>query len=64
MLEPNQRLIEEKLAAEMGTSRTPVREAIQKLEKRGSSTNCQEVVFAVNVIADEEIEEYSAFGVC
>lgn len=34
-LEPNRRLIEEKLAEEMETSRTPVREAIQKLEKEG-----------------------------
>ena len=33
--EPNERLIEETIAADMGTSRTPVREALQKLEKEG-----------------------------
>ena len=33
--QPGKRLIEEKLAADMTTSRTPVREAIQKLEKEG-----------------------------
>jgi DNA-binding GntR family transcriptional regulator len=61
MLEPNQRLIEEKLAAEMGTSRTPVREAIQKLEKEGLIHKLPRGGFAVNVIADEDIEE--VFGV-
>jgi len=61
LLEPNQRLIEEKLAAEMGTSRTPVREAIQKLEKEGLIHKLPKGGFAVNVIADEEIEE--VFGV-
>ena len=61
MLEPNQRLIEEKLAAEMGTSRTAVREAIQKLEKEGLIHKLPRGGFAVNVIADEDIEE--VFGV-
>jgi DNA-binding GntR family transcriptional regulator len=61
MLEPNQRLIEEKLAVEMGTSRTPVREAIQKLEKEGLIHKLPRGGFAVNVIADEDIEE--VFGV-
>ncbi len=61
MIEPNQRLIEEKLAAEMGTSRTPVREAIQKLEKEGLIHKLPRGGFAVNVVADEEIEE--VFGV-
>ncbi len=61
MIEPNQRLIEEKLAEEMGTSRTPVREAIQKLEKEGLIHKLPKGGFAVNVIADEEIEE--VFGV-
>ncbi len=36
MLEPNQRLIEEKLAAEMGTSRTPVK-PFKSLKKRAHS---------------------------
>jgi len=61
VLEPNKRLIEEKLAAEMGTSRTPVREAIQKLEKEGLIYKLPRCGFAVNVIADEDIEE--VFGI-
>jgi len=60
-IEPNQRLIEEKLATEMGTSRTPVREAIQKLEKEGLIHKLPRGGCAVNVITDEEIEE--VFGV-
>jgi DNA-binding GntR family transcriptional regulator len=60
-LEPNKRLIEERLAAEMGTSRTPVREAIQKLEKEGLIHKLPRGGFAVNVIADEDIEE--VFGI-
>lgn len=60
-LEPNKRLIEEKLAAEMGTSRTPVREAIQKLEKEGLIHKLPRGGFAVNVIANEDIEE--VFGI-
>lgn len=61
MLEPNKRLIEEKLAAEMGTSRTPVREAIQKLEKEGLIYKLPRGGFAVNVISDDDIEE--VFGI-
>jgi DNA-binding GntR family transcriptional regulator len=61
MIEPNKRLIEEKLAAEMGTSRTPVREAIQKLEKEGLIHKLPRGGFAVNVITDEDIEE--VFGI-
>ncbi|OPY72686.1 MAG: putative HTH-type transcriptional regulator YdfH [Syntrophorhabdus sp. PtaU1.Bin050] len=60
-LEPNKRLIEEKLADEMGTSRTPVREAIQKLEKEGLIHKLPRGGFAVNVITDEDIEE--VFGI-
>jgi len=60
-LEPNKRLIEEKLAGEMGTSRTPVREAIQKLEKEGLIPRLPRGGFAVNVVTDEDIEE--VFGI-
>ncbi|MBS4192981.1 GntR family transcriptional regulator [Bacillus sp. FJAT-49705] len=34
-IEPGQRLIEEKIAEELGVSRSPVREAIRRLEKDG-----------------------------
>lgn len=60
-LKPNTRLIEEKLATEMGTSRTPVREAIQKLEKEGLIHKLPKGGFSVGVITDEEIEE--VFGI-
>jgi DNA-binding GntR family transcriptional regulator len=60
-LSPNKRLIEEKLAEEMGTSRTPVREAIQKLEKEGLIHKLPRGGFAVSIVTDEDIEE--VFGV-
>ncbi|MCX5802883.1 MAG: GntR family transcriptional regulator [Proteobacteria bacterium] len=50
VLAPNKRLIEEKLAGEMGTSRTPVREAIQKLEKEGLIHKLPKGGFAVNAL--------------
>jgi DNA-binding GntR family transcriptional regulator len=60
-LPPNRRLIEEDLAAEMGTSRTPVREAIQKLEKEGLIYKLPKGGFSVSSITEEDIEE--VFGV-
>jgi DNA-binding GntR family transcriptional regulator len=60
-LSPNKRLIEEKLAEEMGTSRTPVREAIQKLEKEGLIHKLPRGGFAVSVVTDADIEE--VFGI-
>ena len=58
---PNTRLVEEKLAADMGTSRTPVREAIQKLEKEGLITKLPRGGFAVGSVTAEEVEE--VFGI-
>ncbi len=58
---PNTRLIEEKLADEMGTSRTPVREAIQKLEKEGLIKKLPRGGFIVSQITDEDIDE--VFGI-
>jgi DNA-binding GntR family transcriptional regulator len=57
VIEPNRRLIEEQIAAEMGTSRTPVREAIQRLEKDGLIHKRTKTGYAVNVITEEEVEE-------
>jgi DNA-binding GntR family transcriptional regulator len=56
-LEPGRRLIEEKLAEDMNTSRTPVREAIQKLEKEGLIYKLPRGGFAVKGISEEEVEE-------
>lgn len=58
---PNTRLVEEKLAADMGTSRTPVREAIQKLEKEGLIQKLPRGGFAVGSVTSEEVEE--VFGI-
>jgi DNA-binding GntR family transcriptional regulator len=56
-LEPGRRLIEEKLAEEMETSRTPVREAIQKLEKEGLIYRLPRGGFAVKGVTEAELEE-------
>lgn len=61
LIQPNNRLIEEKLAEEVGTSRTPVREAIQKLEKEGLIHKLPRGGYAVSVITDDDIDE--AFGI-
>jgi DNA-binding GntR family transcriptional regulator len=55
--EPSKRLIEEKLAEERGTSRTPVREAIQKLEKEGLIFRLPRGGFAVKGVTEAEVEE-------
>jgi DNA-binding GntR family transcriptional regulator len=55
--EPGKRLIEEKLAEDMKTSRTPVREAIQKLEKEGLIYRLPRGGFAVKGVSEEEVEE-------
>jgi DNA-binding GntR family transcriptional regulator len=56
-LKPGKRLIEERLAADMATSRTPVREAIQKLEKEGLIFRLPRGGFAVKAVTEDEVEE-------
>ncbi len=60
-LKPRQRLIEENLAAEMGASRTPVREAIQKLESENLVTKLDKGGFIVRPVTTQDIEEM--FGI-
>jgi DNA-binding GntR family transcriptional regulator len=55
--QPGKRLIEERLAADMVTSRTPVREAIQKLEKEGLIFRLPRGGFAVKAVTEAEVEE-------
>ena len=55
--ESNRRLIEERLAEDMATSRTPVREAIQKLEKEGRIYRLPRGGFAVKSVTEEEVDE-------
>lgn len=56
-LEPNARLIEENLSSEMGSSRTPVREALQKLEKEDLIFRRPKGGFVVKGVTEEEVEE-------
>jgi len=55
--EPDGRLIEEAIAADMGTSRTPVREALQKLEKEGLIFRRPNLGFAVKGVTEEELDD-------
>lgn len=56
-LESNTRLVEEDLAARMNTSRTPVREAFQKLEKEGFLERRPKVGYAVKGLYENDVEE-------
>jgi len=55
--EPDERLIEERMAADIGSSRTPVREALQKLEKEGLIFRRSRGGFAVKGVNEEEVED-------
>jgi DNA-binding GntR family transcriptional regulator len=56
-LKPNQRLVEERMAADIGSSRTPVREALQKLEKEGLIFRPPRTGFVVKGVIEEEVED-------
>jgi DNA-binding GntR family transcriptional regulator len=55
--EPGRRLIEVKLAEDMKASRTPVGEALQKLEKEGLIYRVPKTGFAVKGVSEEEVDE-------
>jgi GntR family transcriptional regulator, rspAB operon transcriptional repressor len=52
---PGQRLIEAKVAKEIGTSRTPVREALHNLQKDGLIESIPRVGYRVRPISKEEV---------
>ncbi len=54
---PDERLVETKIAKEIGTSRTPVREALHTLEMEGLLESIPRVGYKVNTISDREVEE-------
>ncbi|MBA4392721.1 MAG: GntR family transcriptional regulator, partial [Desulfobacca sp.] len=54
---PNQRLIETKIAQEIGTSRTPVREALHNLEIEGLIRSIPRIGYQVKEISKQEVEE-------
>ncbi len=56
-IKAHERLIEQDLAAEMGLSRTPVREAISKLEQEGLINKIPQRGAVVRGTTKEEIEE-------
>lgn len=56
-ISPHERLIETKIAKEIGTSRTPVREAFHNLELEGLIESIPRVGYVVKPISEEEVEE-------
>jgi len=54
---PHQHLIETKIAKEIGTSRTPVREALHNLELEGLIESIPRVGYIVKSIKETEVEE-------
>jgi DNA-binding GntR family transcriptional regulator len=54
---PNERLIETKIAQEIGTSRTPVREALHSLEQEGLIESIPRIGYKVKLINDHEAVE-------
>ena len=55
--DPGERLTEEQLAADLGVSRTPVREALHKLEREGLVKPLETRGFCVPSDSKEEMEE-------
>jgi DNA-binding GntR family transcriptional regulator len=54
---PHERLVETKIAEEIGTSRTPVREALHSLELEGLIESIPRVGYTVKAISDQEVGE-------
>jgi len=52
---PNQRLVETKIAEEIGTSRTPVREALHSLELERLIKSIPSVGYVVNPLSEEDV---------
>ena len=54
---PDERLIEAKIAQEIGTSRTPVREALHSLEMEGLIESTPRIGYTVKAMSDQEAIE-------
>ncbi len=54
---PNERLIETKIADEIGTSRTPVREALHSLELEKLITSIPSVGYVVRALSEEDVSQ-------
>ncbi len=57
MIEPSARLVEAQIAKSLGTSRTPVREALHLLEKDGFIESIPRVGYRIKKLAFEELDE-------
>lgn len=57
VLYPRQRLIEEEIAAKLGMSRTPVREALKQLEVEGLVTRLSTRGLVVTAISNEDVRQ-------
>ena len=57
VIKANERLIETKIAEEIGTSRTPVREALHSLEIEGLIESIPRIGYTVKPLSDHEAEE-------
>ncbi|MCX5813982.1 MAG: GntR family transcriptional regulator [Proteobacteria bacterium] len=57
IMAPNERLIEAKIAEEIGTSRTPVREALHSLELERLITSIPSVGYMVKPISEEDVSQ-------
>lgn len=57
---PHERLIETQIAQEIGTSRTPVREALHSLEREGLIESLPRIGYVVKLISDQEVAEICA----
>jgi GntR family transcriptional regulator, rspAB operon transcriptional repressor len=54
---PNERLVEASIAKEIGTSRTPVREALHNMQKEGLVESIPRVGYRVRPITEEEVSQ-------
>jgi len=54
---PHQHLVETKIAKDIGTSRTPIREALHSLELEGLVESIPRVGYVVKPINEDEVEE-------
>jgi DNA-binding GntR family transcriptional regulator len=60
---PHQHLIEAKIAREIGTSRTPVREALHSLELECLIESVPRVGYVVRPVSEQEVEEICAIRI-
>jgi len=53
----NERLVEARLASEFGTSRTPIREALHKLEMENLVSSVQRVGYFIRSVPEEDVSD-------